>query len=134
MIKLYTSQKLKYLSSAIKKIKCRSAFNKIDRENTLYNQKNHHSNSFWKQLSTNSELWVTNYSKRVKSKYLLNYYSKVSKEKRQSSKSHISENVYSFVHRAGIEFKPKVSYKWLVNEPQNEMNADLLHHKSVFYR
>lgn len=87
----------------------------LDKENKHINNNNGHSSSFWKQMSTNSDFWATDYSKRVKSKYLLNYYSKINKEKRQANKSYISEDIYSFVHRGKNEFKPKVSYKRLMD-------------------
>ena len=54
------------------------------------------------------EINQTNYSKRMRSKYLLNYYSKVGKEKRETNRSYISEDTYSFVHGMSHEYKPQV--------------------------
>jgi len=40
-----------------------------------------------KPLLPQKELGVTDYSKRVRSKYLLNYYNKIGKDRREASRS-----------------------------------------------
>lgn len=85
------------------------------------------STSIIKSSKRSTDLGVTEYSKRVRSKYLLNYYSKIDKQKREASRSHISKDTYSFVHGINHDFKPAVQYTKLSETVKKEefLNADL---------
>ena len=70
----------------------------------------------------------TEYSKRVRSKYLLNYYSKVCKDKNSGFNNRISKDTYWFINSQNQGIKP-ISHYSKLNDSKNlnkfEVNTNL---------